>query len=457
MESIGIVGAGITGLTSAYFLEKAGFSVTVYEKSPRAGGVIRSYREGPWLAEEGPHTLLETSPVISQLINELGIEPERFYANEASKKRFIVRNKKPIPLPASPVSFLKTDLFSLKAKLRLFKEPFIKPWDNRSEESLAHFVERRLGKEFLDYAINPFVAGVYAGDPKNLSVKQAFEKLYELEQKYGSLIKGQIKGAKERKQRQEVSKQKAQLLSFKDGLETIPKAIFTHLSENIELNSTVNKIRRNDEGWEIVINKNGNELKRKHDKILYCGPVHHLPELNLENSGNSNLADFTDVYYPPVSVLTLGFQKEQVDHPLDGFGMLIPQKESFHILGTLFTSTLFPGRAPEGYVTLASFIGGARNPGLAESDTQKLLETTLKDLDIMLGIKGQPEFIHHIFWEHAIPQYQIGYGLIKERMNQIEMLNPGFYLAGNYRNGISVSDCIVSGHDTAGRISEKVI
>ncbi len=146
MESIGIVGAGITGLTSAYFLDKAGFDVTVYEKSSRVGGVIRSFREGPWLAEEGPHTLLETSPVITRLIDELGIESSRFYANEASKKRFIVRNKQPLPLPTSPGSFLKTNLFSLRAKLRLLREPFIKPWNNQSEESLAHFVERRLGK-----------------------------------------------------------------------------------------------------------------------------------------------------------------------------------------------------------------------------------------------------------------------------------------------------------------------
>lgn len=457
MESIGIVGAGITGLTSAYFLDKAGFEVTIYEKSSRVGGVIRSHREGPWLAEKGPHTLLETSPVISRLIDEIGIESSRFYANEASKKRFIVRNKKPLPLPTSPGSFLKTNLFSFGAKLRLLKEPFIKPWDNRSEESLAHFVERRLGREFLDYAINPFVAGVYAGDPEKLSVKQAFSKLYELEQKYGSLIKGQIKGAKERKQRQEVSKQKARLLSFRDGLESIPKAIHQQLSNKIVLNTEVTSIHPEANGWDVAIQNDDHSEIRHHDKILYCGPVHQLPKLHLETAGNDELTDFTKVYYPPVSVLTLGFKKEQIRHPLDGFGMLIPQKEGFHILGTLFTSTLFPDRAPEGYVTLASFIGGARNPELAKSETSKILETTLEDLDTVLGVSGLPEFTHHVFWEHAIPQYQVGYGIFKERMDRLESLNNSFFLAGNYRNGISVSDCIVSGHDTAERISGMTI
>ncbi len=284
-------------------------------------------------------------------------------------------------------------------------------------------------------------------------MKQAFSKLYELEQKYGSLIKGQIKGAKERKQRQEVSKQKARLFSFRDGLETIPKAIHQHLSNKIVLNTEVISIHFGKSGWELTMKTEDQSETRYHDKILYCGPVHQLPNLHLETEENDKLTDFKNVYYPPVSVLTLGFKKEQIRHPLDGFGMLIPEKESFHILGTLFTSTLFPGRAPDGYVTLASFIGGARNPDLARTDNSKILETTLEDLDILLGINGLPEFTHHVFWEHAIPQYQVGYGVFKNRMSRLESLNDGFFLAGNYRNGISVSDCIISGHDTAERIS----
>lgn len=198
-KSMIIIGGGIAGLTAAFRLKEAGIKVTLLEKNDRLGGALYSYQKDGYLAELGPNTILETSPLVTKLIQDIGLEEDKVYASESSKIRYIVRDKKPIPLPLSPQAFLRTSLFSWKAKLRLFREPFITPWDNSYEESLSQFVLRRLGREFLDYAINPFVAGVYAGDPDTLSVKHGFPKLYDLEQKYGGLIKGQIKGAKERK------------------------------------------------------------------------------------------------------------------------------------------------------------------------------------------------------------------------------------------------------------------
>jgi len=454
MQSIGIIGGGITGLTSALNLSLQGFEVTVYEKEDRVGGVIRSYRENGWLAEGGPHTLMETNEHVRNLVSELRLEDERLYGDGKSKKRFIVRNKQPMPLPSSIGSFLSTRLFSTSAKFRLLREPFIAPWDNHEEESLAHFVQRRLGQEFLDYAINPFVAGVYAGDPQQLSVKQAFEKLYNLEQKYGSLIKGQIKGAKERKKRKEVNKQKARLFSFKEGNESIPRAIRERLQEHIKLNAKVTGISKKGEQWEISYqDKDGKYQNILHDAVLYTGPAYALSNIKFDElNPPDSLSE--DIYYPPVSALTLGFKREDVDHPVDGFGMLIPEKEHFHILGTLFTSTLFPGRAPEGHVTLASFIGGARNPDIARLPKEELIKLTLEDLDKTLGINGDPVFSHHVFWEKAIPQYTLGYGSHKKAMDELEEQNPGFFMAGNYRFGISVSDCITSGYETSDKIGK---
>jgi oxygen-dependent protoporphyrinogen oxidase len=453
MQSIGIIGGGITGLTTAFNLSLKDFEVSIYEKQERVGGVIRSYREDGWLAEGGPHTLMETNDQIRDLVSNLNLEGERLYGDSQSKKRFIVRNKTPQALPSSLGSFLSTKLFTTSAKLRLLKEPFISRWDNSEEESLAHFVKRRLGQEFLDYAINPFVAGVYAGDPEQLSVKQAFGKLYELEQKYGSLIKGQIKGAKERKKRAEVSKQKARLFSFREGIETLPRAIQARLSKQIILNAEVAEISKKGQQWEITYRKNGTIKKAKHDIVLYTGPIYALSDITF---GHKDIIKpmANEIYYPPVSALTLGFRRMDVNHPLDGFGMLIPEKENCSILGTLFTSTLFPGRAPDGHVTLASFIGGARNPTIAGLPKEELVELTMKDLHTILGLKGDPVFIHHVHWEKAIPQYTIGYGLYKQKMDNLESDNPGFYMSGNYRFGISVSDCITAGYETADRIKE---
>lgn len=451
MQSVGIVGGGITGLTSAFKLSRLGYNVTVYEKQDRVGGVITSYRKDGWLAEGGPHTLMETNDYIRDLISKLKLENERVYGDEKSKKRFIVRSGQPHALPSSIGSFLSTKLFSTSAKLRLLKEPFISSWDNREEESLSHFVKRRLGQEFLDYAINPFVAGVYAGNPDSLSVKQAFEKLYELEQKYGSLIKGQIKGAKERKKRAEVSKQRARLFSFKSGIEILPKTIYDNLKGKIILNVEVIGISKPDDLWEVSFKKDGSTQKNKHDVILFTAPVYALKNIQFEDIDIPESLSH-EIYYPPVSTLTLGFKREDVAHPLDGFGMLIPEKEHFHLLGTLFTSTLFPERAPEGHVTLASFIGGARNPDLAEKSKDELIEFTLRDLNTILGIKDDPVFVHHIYWDRAIPQYNIGYGQYRNMMDKLETNNSGFFMAGSFRSGISVSDCITSGYKTSEKI-----
>ena len=222
MQKTAIIGAGITGLTAAFELKRQGLDCTVYEASDRVGGVIRTVQEEGFLVECGPNSILDTHPDLGKLIARLGLEGNKLPANTAAQNRFIVRDGQPIALPTSPPAFFSSKAFSGKAKLRLLREPFIRSKSNESE-SLADFVLRRLGQEFLDYAINPFVGGVYAGDPAKLSTAHAFPKLYELEQKYGSLIKGAIKGAKERKKREEVASKDARMFTFDDGMEVLPR------------------------------------------------------------------------------------------------------------------------------------------------------------------------------------------------------------------------------------------
>jgi oxygen-dependent protoporphyrinogen oxidase len=234
MKSVAIIGAGITGLTTAFYLKRKGVAVTIYESSHRVGGVIQTLRKDGFLAEFGPNTLLETSPKISQLIHDAGLQSRRLDPDPGAGARYVVRYKRPIEMPGSPPGFLTTDLFSFKAKLAVLREPFIPARRDGVEESIGQFVVRRFNQEFLDHAIDALVAGIYAGDPNKLSVTHAFPKLKALEDNYGSMIKGQIFGARERKKRGEVAKDRAPKFSFDEGLQVLPDTLAAQLGDGVK-------------------------------------------------------------------------------------------------------------------------------------------------------------------------------------------------------------------------------
>jgi oxygen-dependent protoporphyrinogen oxidase len=453
MDSIAIIGAGITGLTAAFRLQQQGLPVTLYEAGDRVGGVIQSVQRDGYLAEFGPNTILETSPRIASLIHDLGLDARRLYSDPRAGNRYIVRGRRPVPMPDSPVRFFTSPLFSASAKLRLLAEPFIRRSPPEIEESLAAFVLRRIGREFLDYAINPFVAGVYAGDPARLSVKEAFPKLHALEQKYGSLIKGQILGARERRRRAEVSKQNAPKLSFVDGLQELIEALARRLGDRVRLQAPVIGLRQDAKGWTVILAPGGPDAARPHRAVLLAAPAYRLAQLDLAAPAGLGLGPLGEIVYPPVMSVVLGFRREDVAHPLDGFGMLIPEVERFRILGTIFSSSLFPGRAPAGHVTLTSYVGGTRAPELAGRSAEDAVAITVEDLRVILGVKGPPTFSHAMAYPRAIPQYQVGYGRYRRLMADLEAGLPGLFLAGHYRDGISLGDSIVSAHDVADRIA----
>ena len=444
MKSVAIIGAGITGLTAAYRLHRENIPVTVYEAAPRVGGPIQTTQRDGYLAESGPNSMLETSPLISNLVKDLGLESRRVYASPTAKARYIVRDGKPIAAPTSPRKFLGTELFSTAAKLRLMAEPFIGR-NTEPEEALAHFVRRRLGSEFLDYAINPFVGGIYAGDPEALSVQQAFPKLAAVEQEYGSLILGQFLGARARKRRGEVSKQNAPMFSFDTGLETLPLALAEKLGTAVRVSEPVSLLRKTGFGWQVQTGRGAEE----HSAVLLAIGAHQLARMRVEAEGFPHLTPLAEVVYPPVASVTLGFRRLDVKAPLDGFGLLVPQAEQMNILGTLFTSSLFPNRAPDRHVTLTTYIGGARAPHLAMQPRESLVECALKDLQKLLGVTGAPTFEQCFVFPEAIPQYNVGYGRFKKLMADAEAAAPGLFISGNARCGISLSDSILSAHKGA--------
>src|SRR5260370_36278283 len=355
-------------------------------------------------------------------------------------------------MPGSPLKFFTTRLFTAKAKLAVLREPFVPPRRDGQEESIAEFVVRRLGQEFLDHAIDALVAGVYAGDPRKLSVQQAFPKLAKLEAKYGSLIKGQILGARERKRRGDVAKDRAPKFSFDQGLQVLTDTLRERLGDSVCLNISVTRLRQTAGGWTLELREQGRATPAEHSAVLYAGTAYKLAELNLETQPPLNWAAFSEIRYPPVASVVLGFRREDVAHPCEGFGMLIPKVEGFKILGTIFSSSLFPNRAPSGHLTLTSYVGGERYPELASLPPEKLFALALEDLRVLLGVRGKPTFQHSVFYPKAIPQYNVGYGRYRELMAEIESKAPGLFLAGHYRDGVSLSDSIVSGCNVVERV-----
>lgn len=456
MKSVAIVGAGITGLTAGFYLQRKGVPVTVYEASERVGGAIRSVRAGGYLAEFGPNTILATSARISTLVRDAGLESRRLDPDPKAGARYVVRYQRPIEMPGSPLGFFTTKLFTASAKWAVLREPFRAPRRDGVEESIADFVRRRLNREFLDQAIDALVAGIYAGDPEKLSVQQAFPKLAALEEKYGSLIKGQIFGAKDRKRSGEVAKDRAPKFSFDEGLQVLPDTLRAQLGAALRLDAPVTKLAQTPEGWRVEFRENGQQQMAQHDAVLLAAPTFKLAELRVESRQSVSLAPFGEIRYPPVASVVLGFRREDVAHPCSGFGMLIPRIEGFRILGTIFSSSLFPNRAPAGHHTLTSYVGGERFPELASKTPEELYEITCADLRVLLGVKGAPTFRHHYFWPRAIPQYNLGYGRYRALMTETEARVPGLFFAGHYRDGISLGDSIVSGVNIVERIEKHV-
>ena len=234
----------------------------------------------------------------------------------------------------------------------------------------------------------------------------------------------------------------------------LPETLKQHLGDSVRLNAAVTKISQTSEGWNLDLRQHDQEMSAAHSAVIYAGTAFRLAELKLETEIPVNLSVFSEIRYPPVATVVLGFRREDVEHPCAGFGMLIPKVEGFKILGTIFSSSLFPGRAPAGYLTLTSYVGGERYPDLASLPPEKLFTLTCDDLRVLLGLRGKPTFQHSVFYPRAIPQYNVGYGRYRTLMSELEAKAPGLFLAGHYRDGVSLSDSIVSGCNVAERVEK---
>lgn len=452
MGSVAIIGGGIAGLTAAYRLKQHGARVVVYEASERPGGSIRTERRDGYVAELGPNSLASPPQSLRNLAAELGLEGSLLPASPAARTRYIVRRGKLVPVPLTPQAVLTTRLLSNGAKLALFGEPLVDAGDSHVEESVAAFVRRRFNQEILDYLANPFVAGIYAGDPEQLAVRHALPKLYALERTHGSVMKafaGMMR-ARKRGAATAAAPVTGGLMSFRSGLAELPEALTRELHPQLRLRAPVTQLRAGPNGWTVGAAFQPAEL---YDAVVWAAPAHGLDELDLDFPGADRLRTMASISHPPVGVLVLGFRRSDVAHPLDGFGFLVPEVERRHVLGVIFSSTVFPGRAPEDHVTLTAFVGGVRNPDLANADPATITARVMDDLRALLGATGEHTFRAFQLWPRAIPQYDLTYGRYREIMEDVEGRNPRLALAGSYRDGVAIPDVIASAESAAARLA----
>ncbi len=442
MKKICIIGGGISGLVAAFLLKKKGFDVTLFEKSERVGGNIQSVKIDGFLIEYAPNSLLK-SPRLVDLIKELQLETEVLAADTANTKRYVLQEGKIKSLPMSIAKLAVDGFFSWKAKLRLLKEPFVRSVSPENE-SVAEFFERRLGLEIVDKAADPFIAGIYAGNPAKLSVKSAFPRLYELEKEHGSLLIGSLRSKAEKP-----DKNFPRTFSFKNGVQTLTDKLAQNLGKSIKINTEVLGIDKTGNGKWIVKTGSGETI---FDALIISTPAASAAKL-IESNDTNLCGQLNVIYYPPVAMVFFGIEKKNIKTDLDGFGFLIPSSEKRKILGTIWNSSVFPNRAPDGYHLLTTFVGGARNANIFERSDEELFEIVYAELREILGLTEMPPFRHIKRWPKAIPQYELGYDKIEKAIEDFESEHRGIFFCSNFYKGISVGDCIKNSYSSTDKIS----
>lgn len=446
-----IIGAGLTGLVTAFYLEKFGKKVLVLEKSARCGGVINTRSEDGFVYETGPNTGVLGNPEVKELFEDLNGACKLEIAKSSAKKRFIWKAGNWCPLPYGPISAITTPLFTLYDKLRIFKEPF-REKGTYPLETIAGLTRRRLGESFLNYAIDPFISGVYAGDPNTLVTRYALPKLYNLEQTYGSLILGGIKRSRENRKDLRNRKATREVFSVEGGLSNLIMAIRDRLSKSaLVLNAENVLIEKINTGYSTTFRIQDKEKRVNSKYVVTTAGTGTLQSL-FTFLDEKKLANITNLNYAKVVQVNLGF-KNWTGMKLNAFGGLVPTLENRNILGVLFTSSFFNDRAPKDGALLSVFLGGIKRPEIIGLTDEQIRNLVLNEINEMLQLNNAPPDLLTISkYPRAIAQYEAS---SRERLLNIEMLeneNPGLILAGSIRDGIGMADRIKQAKTIANQI-----
>lgn len=434
-------------MACAYRLQQAGIPVRALEAGSRPGGVIATKEQEGFRFELGPQSFLSTEPLL-KMIDALGLRDQLQHANPRAP-RYILLSGRLIPAPLAPPTLLSTPLFSAATKWRLITEIFRRTQPPAGDESIAAFVRRKFGDELLNRLVAPFVSGVYAGDPERLSLRAAFPKLHEFETQYGSVLRGGMKS------RPAKGTPRAGLCSFREGMETLPRAMAARLGSSLLLESNVTGVRNgkaNGKPWfEVDILHQNYPETLSASAVVVATPTNVSSQILLGLSG-AFAPIFSQIEYAPVAVVSACYRREQVQCPPDGFGFLVPRAEGLHVLGTVFNSSLFAGRAPDGMVCFTSFAGGATNAKFCELSEQEITGTICGEVSRVLGITGTPVATNFNRYARALPQYNLGHNQLVKSLEAIAEGLPGLFLTGNYLSGPSIGASV----DQAFRTAEAV-
>ena len=431
MRDVVVIGGGVSGLAAAHALARRGVDVQLLERQVCVGGNARSQAFDGYLMELGPTTLNAAFAPAMEVVQELGLGKSRVGLGAGVRKRYLRDGEKLFGISTHPLGFFLSPYLSLRARASLIAEILRPAKTGKAEETVHQFVSRRFGPEFADKVLEPMAAGIFMGDSHRLSIGGAFPKLAQMEARHGSVVRGVLAA----RRGQEPGRQ---LFSWPGGIGSLPAALASRLGERVQIGAAVRKIRRHKRGFEIETAQSGTLSARA--IIIAVQP--HVAAALLEDVDATTSMAAGAIEAPPVGVVFFGFERAQVAHPLDGLGFLSTRRQGDLITGTQFCSTMFPGRAPRGHVSIACYIGGARNPDLARAPGPEIISQVQEELSGLLGISRAPRVARVHFWPRGLPQYNLGHGARQETLGASHLRVPGLFVTGNYLNGVSVSNCL---------------
>ena len=466
--SVAVIGGGVAGLAAALALRdrarahELDVSVTVFEKDAETGGNLRTLHRDGWQFEWGPNGFLDNEPATLRLVDRLGLRPRLQRSSDAARRRFLLVNGRLEEIPLSPGAFLGSRLLTARGKLRMAGELLVPGRrdlgraadDPATDETIDRFGERRLGREFADVMLDPMVKGVFGGEAKQLSLAAAFPRMVELERDHGGLFRAMIALGREKRRRgrRTDAGPTGVLHSFDGGMAVLVDALAAALEADpqatIVRGAPVASLARHDGAWSVSWSGGS---QGGFDAVVDAAPAHaaagHVRDLDADLAGR-----LAGIPYAPMAVIALGYRRQDVAHDLHGFGLLVPGREQRNVLGVLWSSSIFPGLAPDGHVLLRAMAGGAGNPGVMRLDDRQLVDLVVGDLRGFMGLRGEPTLVNIIRHERAIAQYVPGHLARLRAIDEAAARLGGLWFSGSAYRGIAVNACIKETETLADRV-----
>jgi len=468
-RKIAIVGGGMSGLASAHRLLELGrkneqaVEIMLFDAADRLGGIVGTKHIGNYLVEMGADSFITNKPWAVDLCRRLGIEDRLIPTEERFRKSLVLRKGRPLEVPegfmllapAKILPVLKSPLFSLQGKLRMGLEYFLPRKKNDEDESLANFVRRRFGKEVLDRLVQPLVGGIYTSDPEKLSLKATMPRFLQMEKEFRSLIRASRRSAEERTQAEKSGSgaRYGLFATLQGGISELVDALYGAIKTQcrIELQTQVTSVQKNNSRWSIALQDGS---KPEFDAVILALPAYRAAEL-VRESQPALARGLEGIAYASSAIVVSGHRLEDIDHPLDAFGLVIPHIEGREVLAVSFGSRKFSGRAPEGRVILRTFVGGAMQPEVFEKTDAEIFGIVQRELKEMLGVTWKPDFCEIARYPRSMPQYYVGHLDCVEQIENRTAKMDGLALAGNEFRGVGLPDAIHSGEKAAEQIFQS--